>query len=579
MKDKEKPSYLVYSRKFRPQGFEEVLGQEPIIRTLKNGISQDRIPQNFLFSGPRGVGKTSTARIVAKILNCEKASSGEPCDKCQSCREIIQGNSLDVLEIDGASNRGIDEIRNLRETVKFKPVAGRYKVYIIDEVHMLTTEAFNALLKTLEEPPPHIKFIFATTESHKVPLTILSRCQRFNFKRIPTSDIVKKLEGIVKQEKLKAEKNALFLIAKAADGALRDAESLLDQLVSFSDQKIEESDVLAMLGLASEEIYFETLRGIREKDAKKIFGLVKKLYEDGVDLNQYSKSLLEVFRHLLMLQYSDAMEEFIEMSDEGIKALKEFKAAFTKSELLLAVNFLNSLQGQYRRNLIPPRLLLETTLLKLMTMDQLKSVEKLLEAPSSAPGAQGFSRPASAAPRFEASQAPSAGWKPELQTSAPRVIPSASKPQGSGSSAATLIAPRAAAATASASFSLNQIETVWPQVIEYVKLKKMSNGIFLSEASPVEVAGSSVTLAFPPEFAFHKEMLEKDVNRRLVEEAFQVSLGARIGIQFVIAKPEQKDLSEEEMAPLPPTDGAKLPDIISEAMNIFDGAKIVRKDP
>ncbi len=211
-------SYQIFARKFRPQSFEEVVGQDPISTTLQNAIKQERIPQSFLFQGRRESGKTSTARILAKALNCEKGPTAKPCNKCSSCTEITEGNALDVLEIDGASNRGIDEIRNLRETVKFKPTSGQYKVYIIDEVHMLTTEAFNALLKTLEEPPSHVKFIFATTESHKVPLTILSRCQRFNFKRITVAETVQKLDEIAKKEKIKYEKNALFLIAKSSEG-------------------------------------------------------------------------------------------------------------------------------------------------------------------------------------------------------------------------------------------------------------------------------------------------------------------------------------------------------------------------
>src|SRR3989338_4368422 len=292
-------SYLVFARKFRPQTFEEVIGQEPITTTLKNAIEKKRVAQSFIFTGSRGVGKTSTARILAKALNCEKSPTTEPCNQCISCEEITRGTSLDILEIDGASNRGIEEIRTLRENVKFKPTHGRYKVYIIHEVHMLTTEAFNALLKTLEEPPPHVKFIFATTEPHKVPLTILSRCQRFNFKRIPTAEIVKKLDEIAKEEKLKIEKNALFLIAKASEGALRDAESLLDQLASFAEGKIAEKDVLLMLGLASDELYLDVLQTLRAKDGSKILSLVEDFYTQGRDLVQFAKGLLEVFRHLL----------------------------------------------------------------------------------------------------------------------------------------------------------------------------------------------------------------------------------------------------------------------------------------
>ena len=231
-------SYLVLARKFRPQNFDEVIGQDHITTTLKNAITQNRVAHAYLFTGPRGIGKTSTARILAKALNCQKGPRPVPCDKCPSCEEIMKGSSLDVIEIDGASNRGIEEVRNLRENVKFAPSRGRFKVYIIDEVHMLTQEAFNALLKTLEEPPAHVKFVFATTAPYKVPATILSRCQRFDFKRIPIQAIVDKLKDISSQEKFIATEDALFAIAKASEGSMRDAESILDQLASFCDKKM-----------------------------------------------------------------------------------------------------------------------------------------------------------------------------------------------------------------------------------------------------------------------------------------------------------------------------------------------------
>src|SRR3989338_6174780 len=230
-------SYLIFARKYRPQNFDEVVGQEHVCRTLKLAISSDRLAQSFLFTGSRGVGKTSMARILAKALNCQKGPTDKPCGKCIPCMEITAGNSLDTLEIDGASNRGIDEIRNLREQVKFKPASGRFKVYIIDEVHMLTAEAFNALLKTLEEPPEHVKFVFATTEPSKVPITIVSRCQRYHFKPIPIRQIKEKLAEIADAEKIKAGNDVLFLLARAADGSLRDAESLFDQLASFTKGK------------------------------------------------------------------------------------------------------------------------------------------------------------------------------------------------------------------------------------------------------------------------------------------------------------------------------------------------------
>ncbi len=564
-------SYLVFARKFRPQGFDDVVGQEPIITTLQNAIKQERIPQNFLFAGPRGCGKTSTARILAKALNCAKGPTENPCGKCPSCLEITQGTSMDVLEIDGASNRGIDEIRNLRETVKFKPVNGRMKVYIIDEVHMLTTEAFNALLKTLEEPPPHVKFIFATTESYKVPLTILSRCHRFNFKRIPVQEIATKLEEVAKAEKLKADKNSLFLIAKTSDGSLRDAEGMLDQLASFSEGKISENEVLLMLGLASEEIYFSVLGALKEKNAAKIFQIVDEIYEGGKDLVQFSKGIFELFRHLLLLQCTEKAAEFIEMSEEGLAELKKRKNDFTREELLLALSFLGNLQNQLRRNLAPPKLLVEVALLKLLHLDGYKSVEGLLEGGSgtAAPAPQAYAAPSYSAPK---SYAPQQSARPAAPQAPART--QAPAPQEGR-------APQASNTATAVTLDFNEVEAAWPRVIEYVKTKKMSTGIFLSEAEPVEVEGESVIVGFAAELQFHKETLEKNNNRQVVEEAFEVTLGKKVRVQFVITQADRVSAPAQPSAAPAAESGSKpnkLPEIIHEALNIFDGAKIIRTE-
>lgn len=557
--------YLIFARKFRPQTFEEIVGQETITTTLKNAIRQERVPQSFLFSGPRGVGKTSTARILAKALNCKEGPTEKPCGKCVACKEIEQGNSMDVLEIDGASNRGIEEIRNLRETVKYKPSAGNFKIYIIDEVHMLTTEAFNALLKTLEEPPAHVKFIFATTESHKVPLTILSRCQRFQFKRIPVPEVVEKLEKIVQKEKLKCEKNALFLIAKATEGALRDAESLLDQLASFSDGKIKEEDVLTLLGLASEDSYVDILLAIREKKGDQVFGLVKKLYEDGGDLAQYAKGLFEIFRHLLVLKTAPKAEALIDASSEMVAKLQEKARDFSEAELLLALAILQNLQYQLRRPVASPKLLVETALLKLVYLDGLKSVEDLIQkASAAAPG-----------PVTEKKT----GKPVETPEKGDRLI--FKKGTGTFSSKREPVPENQpvpfSTPALKGELSLNDVERVWPQVIEYVKTKRMSTSLFLAEAEPVEVENNAIILGLPSEFRFHKETLEKDSNKQVVEEAFAQALGRKVRVQFVVTEREGTPQDLNGGAPAP-EEKDNTSDIVAQALEIFDGAKVIRKD-
>ena len=295
-------SYIVFARKYRPQIFAEVIGQEHVVEILEKAIKNDRIAHSYLFCGPRGIGKTSCARILAKSLNCEKGPTLKPCGKCPACIDITKGTSFDVLEIDGASNRGIDEIRGLRENVKFAPTYGKYKIYIIDEVHMLTEPAFNALLKTLEEPPEHVKFIFATTEPNKVPETILSRCQRFDFKRIRLNTIIPFLETICKQEKLKIDEDALCSIAKAAKGGLRDALSILDQVSALCEKKILASDVSSMLGLVDADLLFELVDALGDMDCVSALSFLENLIDKGKDIKQLTKDLTEHYRNLMIIK-------------------------------------------------------------------------------------------------------------------------------------------------------------------------------------------------------------------------------------------------------------------------------------
>ena len=306
-------SYEVFARKYRPQTFDGLVGQTHVSRTLKNAIAQNRLAHAYLFVGPRGIGKTSTARILAKSLNCVKGPTVTPCGICDNCLEIAGGNSLDVIEIDGASNRGIDDVRELRDNVRYAPAKSRLKIYIIDEVHMLTKEAFNALLKTLEEPPPHVKFIFATTEPDKVLPTILSRCQRFDLHRIPANLIAQHLQFIAGKEKITLEPAAGHAIARGAEGGLRDAESMLDQLVAFCGEKISESDVLNVFGFTSEQTVIDLMRHILRSETPEAIDLLHQQSESGKDMMRLMSDLIAYLRDLLVFKAKpDALKEDVD---------------------------------------------------------------------------------------------------------------------------------------------------------------------------------------------------------------------------------------------------------------------------
>ncbi|OGQ04990.1 MAG: DNA polymerase III, subunit gamma and tau, partial [Deltaproteobacteria bacterium RBG_19FT_COMBO_58_16] len=301
-------SYLVIARKWRPSLFEEIVGQAHVTRTLSNAVSSGRVAHAYLFSGPRGVGKTTAARILAKCLNCAEGPTPTPCNNCESCKTIASGSSVDVFEIDGASNTGVDNVRELRESVRYVPTRGKYKIYIIDEVHMLSTAAFNALLKTLEEPPPHAAFIFATTEVHKIPATILSRCQRFDFKRIPFRDIYAHLKKILTAEGVKFEDKAVYTLAREADGSLRDGQSLLEQSLAFGGAELKDSDVIEALGLMDREMLFSLSEGMISGSGSACLNIVEKIYEFGYDLKRALSDLLEHIRDLTVLKVTGNAE-------------------------------------------------------------------------------------------------------------------------------------------------------------------------------------------------------------------------------------------------------------------------------
>lgn len=369
-------SFIVTARKWRPQKFSEVAGQEHITATLKNAIKNNRIAHAYLFTGPRGVGKTTTARILAKTLNCLNQIDSEPCGECEMCVSIQSTQSLDIIEIDGASNRGIDEVRTLRDSVKYAPTKGKYKVYIIDEVHMLTRESFNAFLKTLEEPPAHTIFIFATTDVHKVPLTIISRCQRFDFRRIQLGAIKSVLSEIAKEEKIKIDDKTLTIIAKKADGALRDAESFFDQVVSFCANKIDSETVAQMLNLIDDEIYFRISDAVLNKDYKEVFQVSTIIYENGWDFLDFMDGLVEHFRNIMSVIATEKTD-LIETADAFKANYMNYLGQFSEGDLLRILNFLNKTQQElkYTQN---QKLKIEISLSHLIGLEKSSTINEII---------------------------------------------------------------------------------------------------------------------------------------------------------------------------------------------------------
>ncbi|MFH2012106.1 MAG: DNA polymerase III subunit gamma/tau [Pseudomonadota bacterium] len=370
-------SYLVLARKWRPQLFEEVVGQKHVTRTLKNAIISNRVPHAILFTGAKGVGKTSVARILAKALNCQDGPTPTPCNHCQLCKEISSGFSIDVLEIDGASNTGVDDIRELRENVRYLPSKGSHKVYIIDEVHMLSNSAFNALLKTLEEPPEHVIFIFATTEPHKIPSTILSRCQRYDFKRISTIDILNHLKLIVSDENVNISDNGLALIAREAEGSMRDAQSILDQAISFAGKDINYNEIVEILGIIDRKLFYDTSLSIIERNPQKCLDIIEDVYNYGYDIKEFYKGLLEQFRNLVVVKVTEDPSKLIDLPESEVEEIISQGAMIGIDDAQHLFNILAGSEDEIIRS-SNPKLAIEMLLVRMTHTKPLLSIDDIL---------------------------------------------------------------------------------------------------------------------------------------------------------------------------------------------------------
>jgi len=528
-------SYTVFALKWRPQDFESIVGQDHIVGTLKNAIQKGRLAHAYLFAGPRGVGKTSTARILAKALNCKEGPTLKPCQKCSSCLEINQGRSLDVIEIDGASNRGIDEIRALRENVKFSPTNGKYKVYIIDEVHQITPDGFNALLKTLEEPPEFVKFIFATTHPQKVMPTIISRCQRMDFRRITTIEIISQLEKIIAQEKITVDKEVLFAIAKSSDGSLRDAESVLDQLVSFSKGNVSLKDAISVLGMVEQDVLFSLTDKIIQKDPAAALKLFNDIIDDGKDPGVFLVNLIEHFRNLMVAKVSKADSKLVDLPQEICDRLLQQGQLLSLEEIFTVFNILVATQEMTKR-LDSQRIPLEISLVRLS--------HNKPEGSACLPARQGLA-------------SISQSHKPQLNSSSS--VPPEAKPS------VTPAEKNEQPTQQSASVSLESVKNVWNNIINNLAKIKMSAATYLSEGQPTKVSGNLITVAFSKSCSLHKESLEAKDNKSIIEKAASELCNADLRVNFVL------------VADMPQNADVRSSPFVKSALDMF-GGRVIKED-
>jgi len=499
----------VFYRKWRPQTLAEVVGQEQVTQTLRNALAGGRVAHAYLFCGPRGTGKTSTGRILAKAVNCLTNGKGEPCNTCQSCQATTEGRALDVIEIDAASNRGIDEIRDLREKVNYAPNQARYKVYIIDEVHMLTKEASNALLKTLEEPPPYIIFILATTEAHKVLPTILSRCQRFDFRRISQADMVSKITRICSGEGIHIEPEGLRLIAKVATGSLRDAENLLEQLTAYYGSEIELRQVQAMLGITGDWRAKELVKHIINNDISAGITTINSVNSDGLDLKQFNRELVEYLRGLLLIKTSS--DEAVDLTTEDINELKDLADKASLPQILKAVKLFGQLELGFDSPLANSTLPLELAL-----VDCVLSAEEENEGVTTQTEYKLYQSEKVAPPPTTAKPEPA-----NVPTPEPEVITTPPQP---GS-------------------EIEQLRLNWRQVIEQAPqdTKRTAAIAILRSAGvkPVAFEDDTVVLAF--KYPLHKENMEKPENQQVAEEIVGKFLGHPCHVRCIY-QPENNHL-------------------------------------
>jgi DNA polymerase-3 subunit gamma/tau len=519
----EESGYVVIARKWRPGTFDEVIGQEHVTTTLKNAITSGRVAHAYLFTGPRGVGKTTVARVLAKSLNCAEGPTTVPCDKCAACAEIAQGTSMDVIEIDGASNRGIDEIRNLRESVRYASVGGKKKVYIIDEVHMLTQEAFNALLKTLEEPPPHVVFVFATTQPLKVPQTIVSRCQRFDFRRIAAGQIVARLKQICDADGFTCDEDGLAMISQRAEGSMRDGQSMLEQVLAFSGGSATAADIRPIMGLRGSEAVSRIAKAIIGGDEAQVINLTSEVFDEGVDPLDLVASLTEWIRYLLIASIDPESRELLSLTDETRKELVEEVRHVTTEHLLSLLSMIADAENTVKRA-SHQRYLLESVLLR---MANVKSIAKIADVVAMLKKSEGGGR---------SRRRPASQTAPETGKSVP---PKSDKRKKAAHEAGT-VTPTAS------------VVNLWQDVVEGLRDTKASLASILELCEPPKLSEGVYWLQLPS--TFHESQVLKGQNLRILTKQLE-----KLTHTSVVLKTEVKQNKTQE--------------------TVEDLAQVVNKDP
>lgn len=522
--------YTALYREWRPKVFEDLIGQDHLVRILRNQIISDRVAHAYLFCGTRGTGKTSTAKIFSKAVNCLKPNEGDPCGVCEMCIEINAGTLIDVVEIDAASNNRVENIRDLIEDVKYPPHRAKCKVYIIDEVHMLSISAFNALLKTLEEPPAHVIFILATTDPQKVPPTILSRCQRFDFKRIKTEDVFKRLRKIIDDSGIFAEDKTLKAIARLCDGAMRDALSVLDQCMSMSNAKIDYDDVIAMLGLTSNEQIFKLIDVMIDKDIEGAINEVDEVIFSGKDIIQFIKEIIKHLRNLLMVKISKKPQEIIDLSEDTILLLKEQAKKIRSEELMRGINIFVEAESDCK-GVSQPRIGFEMALIKFCRREYDTSPEMIL------------SRISILEDRLKVGDFTIPQSTPNIAQKPQKEIVDANKNKGLIEDvirSEDLLEPEV-----HYSVAMDEIKAGWQEIIGYLNANKNKVvSMLMTQGKIRDVVGHVITIEFTEIYSINKKILDQPEKKKIAEEAFNKILNKSVKLNFLITKNEGNSIDD-----------------------------------